>query len=50
MPFHAGRARLTGLEAISGGELKFGDDVVNELSPAECKIAIVFQDYAPIPI
>lgn len=41
---------IAGLEEISGGELKFGDDVVNELSPAERNIAMVFQDYALYPI
>jgi len=40
---------IAGLEEISGGELKFGDDVVNELSPAERNIAMVFQDYALYP-
>ncbi|WP_114217269.1 sn-glycerol-3-phosphate ABC transporter ATP-binding protein UgpC [Ochrobactrum sp. 3-3] len=40
---------IAGLEEISGGELKFGDHVVNELSPAERNVAMVFQDYALYP-
>ncbi|MDH7787307.1 multiple sugar transport system ATP-binding protein [Ochrobactrum sp. 19YEA23] len=40
---------IAGLEEISGGELKFGDTVVNDLSPSERNIAMVFQDYALYP-
>ncbi|MEN5277657.1 sn-glycerol-3-phosphate ABC transporter ATP-binding protein UgpC [Brucella sp. TWI432] len=40
---------IAGLEDISGGELKFGDAIVNELSPSERNIAMVFQDYALYP-
>lgn len=40
---------IAGLEDISGGELKFGDTIVNELSPSERNIAMVFQDYALYP-
>ena len=37
---------IAGLEDISGSELKFGDAIVNELSPSERNIAMVFHDYA----
>ena len=40
---------LAGLEAISGGEIRIGDRVVNALPPRERDIAMVFQDYALYP-
>ena len=40
---------LCGLEGISAGELRIGDDLVNHLSPAERGIAMVFQSYALYP-
>jgi ABC-type sugar transport system ATPase subunit len=40
---------LCGLEDISSGELRIGDDVVNHLPPAERGIAMVFQSYALYP-
>lgn len=40
---------LCGLEDISAGELRIGDDVVNGLPPAERGIAMVFQSYALYP-
>jgi multiple sugar transport system ATP-binding protein len=40
---------LAGLEPLSGGTLRIGDRVVNELSPQERNVAMVFQDYALYP-
>jgi multiple sugar transport system ATP-binding protein len=40
---------LCGLEDISAGELRIGDDLVNHLAPAERGIAMVFQSYALYP-
>ncbi len=40
---------IAGLEGISGGELAIGGSTVNDLSPAERNIAMVFQDYALYP-
>ncbi len=40
---------IAGLESISGGELKIGDRVVNDLEPKERDIAMVFQSYALYP-
>ena len=40
---------VAGLEAISGGEVRIGDRVVNRLAPRERDIAMVFQDYALYP-
>jgi multiple sugar transport system ATP-binding protein len=40
---------LAGLEEISDGEIKIGDQVVNDLSPKERDIAMVFQNYALYP-
>jgi multiple sugar transport system ATP-binding protein len=40
---------IAGLEDISAGELKIGDEVVNELAPKERDIAMVFQNYALYP-
>lgn len=40
---------IAGLEAITAGELKIGDVVVNELEPKDRDIAMVFQNYALYP-
>src|ERR687893_2846905 len=40
---------LAGLEPITEGELKIGDEVVNELEPKDRDIAMVFQNYALYP-
>ena len=42
--------RLTaGLEELSGGEIRIGDRVVNDLHPMDRDIAMVFQNYALYP-
>ena len=40
---------IAGLEDITDGELRIGDDVVNELAPKDRDIAMVFQNYALYP-
>ncbi len=40
---------IAGLEEISDGQIAIGDRVVNNLPPAECDIAMVFQNYALYP-
>jgi ABC-type sugar transport system ATPase subunit len=40
---------LAGLEAITEGEIRVGDRVVNRLAPRDRDIAMVFQDYALYP-
>ena len=40
---------IAGLEDITDGELKIGGNVVNELSPKDRDIAMVFQNYALYP-
>ena len=40
---------IAGLETITKGELSIGNDVVNELSPKDRDIAMVFQNYALYP-
>ncbi|HTT93767.1 MAG TPA: sn-glycerol-3-phosphate ABC transporter ATP-binding protein UgpC [Solirubrobacterales bacterium] len=40
---------IAGLEDISSGELKIDDEVVNERSPKDRDIAMVFQNYALYP-
>jgi len=40
---------IAGLEDISEGELRIGDEVVNNLSPKERDISMVFQNYALYP-
>jgi multiple sugar transport system ATP-binding protein len=40
---------LAGLEEVSSGTLRIGDRVVNDLSPQERNVAMVFQDYALYP-
>jgi multiple sugar transport system ATP-binding protein len=40
---------IAGLEAISGGTLRIGDRVVNDVPPKDRDIAMVFQNYALYP-
>lgn len=40
---------IAGLEEISGGELYIGDKIVNNISPKDRDIAMVFQNYALYP-
>ncbi|MBV9858320.1 MAG: sn-glycerol-3-phosphate ABC transporter ATP-binding protein UgpC [Streptosporangiaceae bacterium] len=40
---------VAGLETISGGTVRFGDRVVNDISPRQRDVAMVFQNYALYP-
>jgi multiple sugar transport system ATP-binding protein len=40
---------IAGLEEISGGEIRIGDTVVNDVAPKDRDIAMVFQNYALYP-
>ncbi|WP_425073303.1 ABC transporter ATP-binding protein [Sagittula sp. S175] len=40
---------IAGLEDISGGDIRIGDRVVNDLPPRERNISMVFQNYALYP-
>ena len=40
---------VAGLETISGGTVRIGERVVNQIEPAERDIAMVFQNYALYP-
>ena len=40
---------IAGLESISAGELLIDDEVVNDVSPADRGVAMVFQSYALYP-
>ncbi len=40
---------IAGLETVSGGQIAIGDKVVNNLTPGERGIAMVFQNYALYP-
>jgi len=40
---------LAGLETLTSGTVRIGDRVVNDLSPQERNVAMVFQDYALYP-
>lgn len=40
---------LSGLETLSGGEIRFDDKPISHLEPKERDIAMVFQDYALYP-
>ena len=40
---------VAGLEEISDGEIRIGDAIVNDLTPKERNIAMVFQSYALYP-
>jgi multiple sugar transport system ATP-binding protein len=40
---------IAGLEEITSGKVRIGDDVVNDLPPRERDVAMVFQNYALYP-
>src|SRR3954447_7283430 len=40
---------IAGLEEITGGQLRIGDRVVNDIPPKNRDIAMVFQNYALYP-
>ena len=40
---------IAGLEEITAGEVRIGDEVVNELPPRDRDVAMVFQNYALYP-
>ena len=40
---------VAGLEQITSGEIRIGDDVVNDLPPRDRDVAMVFQNYALYP-
>src|SRR5919205_1762498 len=40
---------IAGLEDITEGELRIGDQVVNQIAPKDRDIAMVFQNYALYP-
>ena len=40
---------VAGLEQISEGEVRIGDEVVNDLPPRDRDVAMVFQNYALYP-
>lgn len=40
---------IAGLEVVTGGELRIGDRVVNDVEPKDRDIAMVFQSYALYP-
>src|SRR5919109_618112 len=40
---------IAGLEDITAGELRIGDEVVNERAPKDRDVAMVFQNYALYP-
>ncbi|WP_284179467.1 sn-glycerol-3-phosphate ABC transporter ATP-binding protein UgpC [Rhabdaerophilum sp. SD176] len=40
---------IAGLESVTGGTIRIGDRVVNDLPPRDRDIAMVFQDYALYP-
>src|SRR6201993_2566043 len=40
---------IAGLEEITGGQIKIGERVVNNLPPADRDVAMVFQNYALYP-
>jgi multiple sugar transport system ATP-binding protein len=40
---------VAGLEEITGGEVRIGDEVVNRLPPRDRDVAMVFQNYALYP-
>jgi ABC-type sugar transport system ATPase subunit len=41
---------IAGLEDVTSGEIWIGDKLVNDLSPAERDVAMVFQSFALYPI
>src|SRR5258707_6223231 len=40
---------VAGLEALTAGDIRVGDRIVNRLAPRDRDIAMVFQDYALYP-
>ena len=40
---------ISGLESITSGQIRFDDQVINEVSPRERNMAMVFQNYALYP-
>jgi len=40
---------IAGLESVTGGTVKIGDEVVNDLPPKDRDVAMVFQNYALYP-
>lgn len=40
---------VAGLESISGGDISIGDRLINDVSPSERDVAMVFQNYALYP-
>src|SRR6188768_2841479 len=40
---------IAGLEDISGGEIRIGDRLINDVAPRDRDIAMVFQNYALYP-
>jgi multiple sugar transport system ATP-binding protein len=40
---------IAGLETVTSGEIRIGDDVVNDLQPRDRDVAMVFQNYALYP-
>jgi multiple sugar transport system ATP-binding protein len=40
---------IAGLETVSGGEMKIGEKIVNDVEPKDRDIAMVFQNYALYP-
>lgn len=40
---------VAGLEPISGGEIRLGDRVINDVAPRDRNVAMVFQNYALYP-
>lgn len=40
---------IAGLEEVSGGEIRIGDRIVNDVAPRDRDIAMVFQSYALYP-
>ncbi|MDP9811164.1 ABC-type sugar transport system ATPase subunit [Rhizobium tibeticum] len=41
---------IAGLETITGGDIRIGGRVVNDLDPKDRDIAMVFQNYALYPL
>lgn len=40
---------IAGLETVSGGEMRLGDKLINDISPQKRDVAMVFQTYALYP-
>src|SRR3954466_15031912 len=40
---------IAGLETITGGEIRLGDRLINDVAPRDRNIAMVFQNYALYP-